>query len=73
MPVMEGKCALFKTFADVDAFPLCIRSKDVDEIVKVDYWFYLEGCDDDCSDPVQSRDVITLSLGFAGERATGGE
>ena len=33
MPVMEGKCALFKTFADVDAFPLCIRSKDVDEIV----------------------------------------
>lgn len=34
MPVMEGKCALFKTFADVDAFPLCIRSKDVDEIVK---------------------------------------
>lgn len=46
---------------------------DADEIVKVDYWFYLEGCDDDCSDPVQSRDVITLSLGFAGERATGGE
>lgn len=34
MPVMEGKCALFKTFADVDAFPLCIRSKDVDEIVQ---------------------------------------
>ena len=34
MPVMEGKCALFKRFADVDAFPLCIRSKDVDEIVK---------------------------------------
>ena len=34
MPVMEGKCALFKEFADVDAFPLCIRSKDVDEIVK---------------------------------------
>ncbi len=33
MPVMEGKCALFKTFADVDAFPLCIKSKDVDEIV----------------------------------------
>ena len=33
MPVMEGKCALFKTFADVDAFPICIRSKDVDEIV----------------------------------------
>ena len=33
MPVMEGKCALFKEFADVDAFPLCIRSKDVDEIV----------------------------------------
>ena len=34
MPVMEGKCALFKRFADVDAFPLCVRSKDVDEIVK---------------------------------------
>ncbi|MBO5755949.1 MAG: NADP-dependent malic enzyme, partial [Clostridia bacterium] len=34
MPVMEGKCALFKTFADVDAFPLCVRSKDVDEIVR---------------------------------------
>lgn len=34
MPVMEGKCALFKAFADVDAFPLCIRSKDPDEIVR---------------------------------------
>ncbi|NLI61374.1 MAG: NADP-dependent malic enzyme [Clostridiales bacterium] len=33
MPVMEGKCVLFKAFADVDAIPLCIRSKDVDEIV----------------------------------------
>ena len=33
MPVMEGKCVLFKAFGDVDAFPLCIRSKDVDEIV----------------------------------------
>lgn len=33
MPVMEGKCVLFKTFADVDAFPLCIRSKNVDDIV----------------------------------------
>ena len=33
MSVMEGKCALFKEFGDVDAFPLCIRSKDVDEIV----------------------------------------
>lgn len=33
MPVMEGKCALFKTFADVDAFPLCVNSKDVDTIV----------------------------------------
>ena len=33
MPVMEGKCALFKAFGDVDAFPLCIRSKSVDEIV----------------------------------------
>lgn len=37
MPVMEGKCALFKKFADVDAFPLCIKSKDVDEIVKTIY------------------------------------
>ncbi len=37
MPVMEGKCALFKTFADVDAFPLCIRSKEVDEIVRTVY------------------------------------
>ncbi len=37
MPVMEGKCALFKEFADVDAFPLCIRSKDVDEIVRTVY------------------------------------
>lgn len=34
MPVMEGKCVLFKKFGDVDAFPLCIKSKDVDEIVK---------------------------------------
>ena len=33
MPVMEGKCALFKAFGDVDAVPLCVRSKDVDEIV----------------------------------------
>ena len=31
IPVMEGKCVLFKAFADVDAFPLCIRSKDVDD------------------------------------------
>ena len=37
MPVMEGKCVLFKTFADVDAFPLCIKSKDVDEIVRTIY------------------------------------
>lgn len=34
MPVMEGKCALFKAFAGVDAFPICIRSKDVDKIVR---------------------------------------
>ncbi|MGN0768098.1 MAG: NADP-dependent malic enzyme [Christensenellales bacterium] len=34
MPVMEGKCVLFKAFGDVDAFPLCIKSKDVDEIVR---------------------------------------
>ena len=37
MPVMEGKCALFKAFADVDAFPLCVKSKDVDEIVNTVY------------------------------------
>ncbi len=37
MPVMEGKCALFKSFADVDAFPICIKSKDVDEIVRTVY------------------------------------
>ncbi|MBQ7866918.1 MAG: NAD-dependent malic enzyme [Clostridia bacterium] len=37
MPVMEGKCCLFKEFADVDAFPLCVRSKDVDEIVRTVY------------------------------------
>ncbi|MEE0957873.1 MAG: malic enzyme-like NAD(P)-binding protein [Ruminococcus sp.] len=37
MPVMEGKCALFKAFGDVDAFPLCVRSKDVDEIVNTIY------------------------------------
>lgn len=37
MPVMEGKCLLFKEFADVDAFPLCIKSKDVDEIVRTIY------------------------------------
>ena len=35
MPVMEGKCVLFKTFGDVDAVPLCIRSKEVDDIVNV--------------------------------------
>ena len=34
MPVMEGKCALFKEFADIDAFPLCINSRDTDEIVR---------------------------------------
>lgn len=34
MPVMEGKCCLFKEFAGVDAFPICIKSKDVDEIVR---------------------------------------
>lgn len=37
MPVMEGKCVLFKTFGNVDAFPLCIKSKDVDEIVNTIY------------------------------------
>ena len=37
MPVMEGKCVLFKEFGDVDAFPLCIKTKDVDELVKTIY------------------------------------
>ncbi len=37
MPVMEGKCALFKTFGGVDAFPICIKSKDVDELVRTIY------------------------------------
>ncbi len=37
MPVMEGKCALFKTFGGVDAIPICIRSKNVDELVRTIY------------------------------------
>ena len=37
MPVMEGKCALFKAFGDVDAFPLCVKSKNVDEFVNAVY------------------------------------
>lgn len=37
MPVMEGKCLLFKEFADVDAFPICVRSKEVEEIVRTVY------------------------------------
>ncbi|MBE7045498.1 MAG: NAD-dependent malic enzyme [Ruminococcaceae bacterium] len=37
MPVMEGKCVLFKEFADVDAFPLCVKTQDVDEIVRTVY------------------------------------
>ncbi len=37
MPVMEGKCALFKSFADVDAFPICIRTQDVEELVRTIY------------------------------------
>ena len=37
MPVMEGKCVLFKAFGDVDAFPLCIKSKDIDTIVETIY------------------------------------
>ncbi|MEA4854604.1 MAG: NADP-dependent malic enzyme [Christensenella sp.] len=41
MPVMEGKCVLFKAFGDVDAFPLCIKSKDVDTIV--DTIYYISG------------------------------
>lgn len=37
MPVMEGKCVLFKSFADVDAFPLCVKSQEVDDIVETVY------------------------------------
>ena len=37
MPVMEGKCVLFKSFADVDAFPICVKTKDVDEFVETVY------------------------------------
>ncbi|MBQ1684830.1 MAG: NADP-dependent malic enzyme, partial [Clostridia bacterium] len=37
MPVMEGKCVLFKNFGNVDAFPLCLKTKDVDEIVRTIY------------------------------------
>ena len=37
MPVMEGKCVLFKTFAGVDAFPLCVKTKDVDQFVETVY------------------------------------
>lgn len=37
MPVMEGKCVLFKEFGDVDAFPLCVKTKDVDEFVETVY------------------------------------
>ena len=37
MPVMEGKCVLFKSFGDVDAFPLCVKTKDVDEFVNAVY------------------------------------
>lgn len=58
--------AEYKLGAD-NAKKLC--TIDTEEIVKVDYWLYLEGCDDECSDPVQSRDIVTLFLGFAGERA----
>ena len=39
MPVMEGKCVLFKSFGDVDAFPLCVKSNDVDDIVNTVYMF----------------------------------
>ncbi len=48
-----------------DPKKLCTIRRD--EIIQVDYWLYLEGCDDHCSNPVQSRDV-TLMLGFAGEK-----
>ena len=37
MPVMEGKCVLFKAFGDVDAFPLCVKTQDVDEFVETVY------------------------------------
>ena len=40
MPVMEGKCVLFKAFGDVDAFPLCIKSKDIDTIVETIYMIF---------------------------------
>ena len=41
---------------------------NADEVAAVEYWLYLEGCDDHCSNPVQSRDV-TLVLGFEGQKA----
>lgn len=50
------------------ADPKKLCTVGADEIVRVDYWLYLEGCDDHCSNPVQSRDV-TLTLGFEGEKA----
>ena len=60
MPVMEGKCVLFKSFGNVDAFPICIKSKDVDEIVGAAVVFHLDqaGKDlehliEDLNDPAQ--------------------
>ena len=63
MPVMEGKCVLFKAFGDVDAIPLCVRSKDVDEIVNTVRERRLKEC---CDIPIFHDDqhgtaVITLA------------
>ena len=56
MPVMEGKCVLFKAFADVDAFPLCIRTQDVDEFVRT---VYLLSGSFGVAEPQETLPVIT--------------
>ena len=63
MPVMEGKCALFKEFGNVDAIPLCVRSKDVDEIVQTIRLI------SDCKMPIEQALLFTTknvgdALGF---------
>ena len=60
MPVMEGKCALFKEFGDVDAFPICVRSKDVDEIVNAIY--LISGSFGGIN--LEDREIISKSGGF---------
>ena len=55
-------------YALTAADPKKLCTIGADEIARVDYWLYLEGCDEHCSNPVQSRDV-TLTLGFEGEKA----